>query len=106
MADPFVVDVVNAVIQAAGNLSPQVNLGGKTLVGIFLPSNWTAAGLSFQASPDGGGTFAELEDATAAAVAVSSITAGAAGMYVAIDPAKWRGINCIKVRSGLVGAPV
>lgn len=102
MADPFVVDIVPAVIGAGAALSAQVNLGQKTLVGIFLPSGWTTASLSFQASPDGGATFGELLDSAAAAIAVSSV---AAGNYITLDPAKWRGINCIKVRSGTAGAP-
>lgn len=105
MADPFVRDTVSAVIPAGASLSAQVNLGGKTLVGIVLPANWTTASLSFQASGDGGATFGELDDATAAAIAVSSITGGAV-VSVAVDPTKWRGINCIKVRSGTAGAPV
>src|SRR5262245_1418692 len=106
MADPFLIDVVNAPIGSGQSLSGQINLGGKTLVGIFLPSGWTTAGLSFQASPDGGATFAELDDTTAAAITVSSVTVGANGMFIAVDPTKWRGINCIKVRSGTVGAAV
>lgn len=103
MADPFLVDTQQVQISSGQSLSGQVNLGGKTLVGVFLPSGWTTAGLTFQASPDGGTTFGELQDATAAAVSISSV---AAGIYVALDPTKWRGINCIKVRSGTSGAPV
>lgn len=102
MADPFFDDVVVATIQSGTALSPQTNLGGKTLIGIFLPANWTTASLSFQASPDGGATFGELVDASAAAIAISSV---AAGIFVTLDPTKWRGINCIKVRSGTSGAP-
>lgn len=105
MADPFVVDTVITQIAAASALSPQANIGQKTLVGIFIPANWTTASLSFQASPDGGVTFAELDDATATAIAIASVTGGAA-LYVTLDPTKWRGIQCIKVRSGTAAAPV
>ena len=38
------------------SLSPQANLGNKLLVGIQMPAVWTAAALTFQASPDGGTT--------------------------------------------------
>ena len=106
MAGPYVTDVVVTTIAQNQSLSPQANIGDKTLIGIFLPSTWTAASLSFQASPDGGTTFAELVDSNAAAIAVSSITAGTNGTFIALDPSKWRGINCIKVRSGTSGAPV
>lgn len=96
---------VTAAIAAAQALSGQVNLGAKTLVGIFVPAAWTTAGMSFQASADGGLTFGELVDQTATAIAVSSITGGAA-VFIAFDPTKLRGVNCIKVRSGTAGAPV
>ncbi|SRR5260370_5519345 len=96
---------VTAQIAATQSLSPQVNLGAKTLVGLYLPANWTTAGLSFQASADGGATFGELLDQTATAIAVASV-AGGAVTFIAFDPAKLRGVNCIKVRSGTSAAPV
>lgn len=105
MADPFVLDVVPATIAAAGNLSPAINIGQKTLVGIVVPANWTTAGISFQASYDGGTTFGELLDQTATAIAVSSVTGGAVA-HIAFDPTKLKGVNCIKVRSGTSATPV
>lgn len=106
MADPFVLDVVSVPIAAgASGLSGVVRLGGKTLVGIVIPSTWVTAGLSFQASHDDGTTFGELLDETATAKSVSSITGGAYTV-IAVDPTKWRGIWCLKVRSGTSGAPV
>jgi hypothetical protein len=96
---------VTAAIAAGASLSGQVNLGAKTLVGIVIPANWTTAGLSFQASGDGGATFGELLDETATPKSVSSVTSGAYTV-IAVDPTKWRGINCIKIRSGTSAAPV
>ncbi len=103
MADPFVQEQVSAQIAAGQSLSAQVDIGGWTLVGIVVPANWTTAGLSFQASADGGATWGELLDMTATAITVSSI-AGAA--RIAIDPTKLRGVRSLKVRSGTSGAPV
>jgi hypothetical protein len=81
--------------------SAAVPLGAKTLHGIALPAGWDAAALTFQVSADGGTTWLEMQSISA----VVSYTV-AAGQYIAIDPALWRGINMIKVRSGTSGAPV
>lgn len=98
-------DVIPAPFTNGTSLTPQVNIGTKCLVGIIFPATWTTAGLTFQASGDGGTTFGELLDETATAKAVSSVTGGAYTI-VEVDPTKWRGINCLKVRSGTVGAPI
>ena len=105
MADPFVLDAIPVAIGSGAAISAQINIGQKTPVAIAVPANWTTAALSFQASGDGGATFGELLDATATAVSVSSITGGAYTV-IQLDPTKWRGINCLKVRSGSSGAPV
>ena len=98
-------DVINAQIGAGAALSGAVNIGDKTLVGIAIPANWTTAGLSFQASADGGTTFGELLDETATGKSISSITGGAYTV-IAVNPTKWRGIVCLKVRSGTSASPV
>jgi hypothetical protein len=74
-----------------------------------MPAAWTAADLTFQASPDGGLTFDELNTAdgvAADAAAPVQVHTPAASQFIGIDPAKFRGFNCIKVRSGTVGTPV
>ncbi|HVB67971.1 MAG TPA: hypothetical protein VNE67_08970 [Acetobacteraceae bacterium] len=95
-------DYSAATIAAAGSLSGAVGLGSKTLVGIAMPAAWTAAALTFQASADGGTTWLEVYSSSGTEV---SLTA-AAGQFIAIDPATWRGINDLKVRSGTAGVPV
>lgn len=106
MADPYLIDAISVPIPAgATGLSAAVGLGGKTLVGIVIPAAWLTAGISFQASGDGGVTFGELLDETATARAISSV-AGGAYTVIAVDPTKWRGINEIKVRSGTSATPV
>jgi len=83
-------------------LSPQVNLGNKLLVGFSMPAAWTAAALTFQVSYDGGTTFQDLYNSGGTEVSFTV----AANHFVALDPTLWRGINCIKVRSGTGSVPV
>jgi hypothetical protein len=90
-----------ATIASGTALSAAVPLGAKTLHGIAMSAGWDAAALTFQVSYDGGTTFQEMQSTSA----VVSYTAAAA-QFIAIDPAIWRGINMIKVRSGTSGAPV
>ena len=95
-------DQTAVTIASGTSLTAAVPLGAKTLVGIAMPaSGWDAAGLSFQVSADGGTTWLEMFSSSA----VIGYTA-AAGSYIAIDPALWRGINLIKVRSGTTGSAV
>jgi hypothetical protein len=101
MSSVYSVEIVTATITAGTALSAQVNIGDRQLCGIYIPSNWTTASMSFQASPDGGTTFGELLDNTATAISVSSVTAS---NFIALDPARLRCVNCIKVRSGTSGA--
>lgn len=93
---------INAVIPASGSLSPEVDLGQQTLVGIVMPAAWTAASLTFQVSPDGGTTWVELY--TYAGVALA-LTVGTS-QYIAVDPTQWKGVYSVKVRSGTSGTPV
>ena len=93
---------VQATIANGAALSGQVNLGNRLLVGIQMPATWTAASLTFQVSPDGGTTWLELYS-TAGTEQTFTV---AASQFIQIDPTQWRGINCIKVRSGTAGAPV
>lgn len=107
MADPFVQSVVNAAIAAGQSLSPEADLGGfGSLVGIQVPANWTTAGISFQCSIDGGATWAEITDIVGTPIAVGSLTGGTLVYFVALDPAKFRGVRAIKIRSGTQAAPV
>lgn len=105
MADPFVLNSVPVQITSGTALSSEIDIGGWTLVGIVVPSNWTTSGLSFQASADGGQSFGELLDMTATAIAISSVPGGAQA-FIAVDPTKWRGVRSLKVRSGTSSAPV
>jgi len=100
------IDNIAGQIAAGQSLSAQINIGTKSLVGLVLPGNWSAAagGISFQVSIDGGATWGELTTQAGAAYAIGFTAAGAA--YIAIDPATLRGIQSLKIRSGTAAAPV
>ena len=94
-----------AAIAAGQSLSGPVALGALTLVGISMPAVWTAAGLTFQVSPDGGVTWQELFDGAGNEVKV----VGAAGQFLmlpALPPYVWRGLNMLQLRSGTAVSPV
>src|SRR5579871_1744550 len=99
------IDYISAAIAQGAAISGEVDIGNKSLVGIWVPAAWVTAGISFQASVDGGTTWAELVDSTATAIAVSSVTGGAA-VFVALDPTKLRGPVALKVRSGTSASPI
>lgn len=91
-----------AVIANGTSLSSAIDLGAATLFGVQMPSSWTTANLTFQASTDGV-TYANLYDSTGTEVAV---TAGASQFIVLSTPAQWIGIRYLKVRSGTSGTAV
>jgi hypothetical protein len=100
------VDNIAGQIAAGQSLSAEIDIGTKSLVGLVLPANWSAAagGISFQVSVDGGTTWNELTTSAGAAFAIAFTAAGAA--YLAIDPATLRGVQALKIRSGTAGAAV
>lgn len=88
------------LIASGAALSAAVALGAKTIHGIAMSAGWDAAALTFQVSIDGV-TFLELQGISAVVQATV-----AAGQFIALDPAIWRGFNQVKVRSGTSGTPV
>lgn len=102
MADPFFQQQFTAEIAAGSAESGQIDLGGYSLVGIALPSNWTAADLTFRASADGGVTWYELADTTGL-VTIPSLSPDS---FVALDPKNWIAVRSLKVRSGTEQSPV
>lgn len=101
MSLPIGIEQISATIASGTSLSGAAALGAKTLVGIAMPAGWDAADLTFQVSADGGTTWLEMQSGSAAIDLKA-----AAGQYVAVDPALWRGVNMVKVRSGTSGAAV
>lgn len=89
-----------AVIESGGSLSGAVDLGGRKLVAIVMPSGWDAAGMTFQASPDGVTYYNVYDGSTEREVDV------AASYYSALSIADWVGIRWLKVRSGTAASAV
>lgn len=100
------VDVLTVQIASGTALSPEIDIGNKSLVGLLIPTNWTTAGLSFQVSPDAGVTFGEVTTVAGTPYAIGSVTGGTLAYYVAIDPTTLVGAMAFKVRSGTQAAPV
>lgn len=90
-----------ATIANGQALSGAAQLGGRLLHAIQMPSVWTSASMTFQASYDGA-TFANVYDQYGNELSVEV----AASRFVALDPTLFAGAQGIKVRSGTSGAAV
>jgi len=88
-------------IANGASLSGIVDLGSNDLVGIIMPSAWTAASLTFQFSIDGTNFY----DAYSATAELSS-TAAAASRMISINAANYDMGRYIKIRSGTSATPV
>lgn len=100
MAYPINIATYTATISSGSSLSTAIATGGQVPIGIVMPAGWDTAGLSFAVSADGT-NFLPLYDMSAEVTA-----AGAAGIYVALLPDKFIGVNLLKIRSGTVGSAV
>ncbi|MFZ1109842.1 MAG: hypothetical protein WAN43_16025 [Rhodomicrobium sp.] len=92
---------VTASFSAGQSLSAATGLGENALHGILMPAIWTPANLTFQVSLDGVNYF-EFYDAFGNEITVIAD----AGRYVQLDPAVWRAVNGVIVRSGIQLQPV
>jgi hypothetical protein len=101
VAYPYVLNPYPVTIANGNSLSPSVSIGADTLVGLWMPAAWNAAGITFQVSPDGT-NYAELQDGAGNAVSLV-VTAG---IFVYLSPTNWRSINMLKLRSGTLAVPV
>jgi hypothetical protein len=72
---------------------------------IITPAAWTAAAITFQASPDGV-TYYDLWFNDAEYTIASATVATAAARSIVLDPAVFYGIRYLKLRSGTSAAPV
>ena len=91
----------STVISNGTSLSAAVLVGDHTLVSIQMPSTWTSASLTFQASVDGI-TYQNVYSSTGTELTLTA----AASTYIYLDPAIFSGAIKIKVRSGTSGAAV
>jgi hypothetical protein len=101
-ANPGRICFFDATITNGTSLSGVIDLGSMTLCGVLISAAWTAAGLSFQGSPDGV-IYGKLIDASGTEITAASI---AGGEYLSLDPHKFFGTRFLKLRSGTNGTPV
>ena len=91
-----------ATIAASASLSGAIRLpAGHYLAAIVMPAAWTAADLTFQASP-AGTTYNNLYDDNGNEVTVTA----AASRFILLPPAEWYAMPFLKIRSGTSGAAV
>ena len=82
---------------AADGLSTVVHISGGIPVALIMPSTWTAADITFQASPVGSTAFYDV--ATFDGTVLQS-TSPVAGQWQHLDGDIFEGVDRLKVRSG------
>lgn len=96
---------VDATIANGAALSGAVELTEGQLVGMLMPSAWTAAAVSFDVSQDGA-TYAPLYNGNGEVRIASTYISTSERRFFALDPVDFLGWKFVKVRSGLNGAAV
>lgn len=92
----------DTTIASGASLSAAVVLGPHRAVAIVMPTDWTAASLTFEVSVDGGTTYKPLYDVYGQEY---TVPAGAA-RTILLPPSDFASFNALKVRSGSAGTPV
>ena len=95
---------VTVTITSGQSLSAEAQIGNSMIVGVLMPSTWTAANLTFQFATGSGGTFFNVYDEYGFERTVS--VAVTTGQYTQIEPNRLPCFNYVKVRSGTAGVPV
>ncbi len=102
-----IIDVGNNIISldmkisSGSSITDGQNLTRNRVCAIQMPSAWTTADLTFQASNDGA-TYVDVYDIYGTEVVVSADK----DRYIVIDPKIFANIKYIKLRSGTSGTPV
>lgn len=91
-----------ATIAINASLSDAIHLHNMRLFAIQMPAAWDAANLTFQGSADAGTTYYNVYDDNGAEVTI----AAAALRFIIFDPARFLGLQRLKIRSGTSGVPV
>lgn len=98
---------ITTTIAASGSLSSAIPLGkGGVIQAIQIPSAWTAAGLSFQSSLDGGTTYQDVYYDESGTDTEFTYPTTAASRNIHLYPDLFAGATHIKIRSGTSGTPV
>ena len=85
-----------ATIANGATESSEINLNGKTVCGLIMPSAFTGTTMTFKGARTVGGTFVTLKDTSGTD---KSITVGTS-RYIILDPADFAGIENLKLVSG------
>lgn len=108
------VSALSVTIANGESVSGEVSLERRNLVGLVVPTGWTAAGVGFMVSYDGGTTFVQLnilDHSTVPAgldefeILAADVPTGEA-IYIALDPTMFLGVTHAKVKSQTAGAAV
>jgi hypothetical protein len=92
---------LKATIASGAALSDGHKMYGGDLVGIQMPSAWTTANLTLQASVDGS-TYQNVEDDGGTEVTITA----QASVFIGLDPKLLEGATHLKIRSGTSGTAV
>jgi len=99
---PWPYNAPTATIANGASLSGAIDLGGQLLCSIALPSGWTTASITFQASHDNA-TYRNVYSTDGTEL---TVTTPAADRHIVLDPANFAGVQFVKIRSGTSGASV
>lgn len=94
---------VNVAIPAGQSMSDLALVNGK-VVGIYMPSGWDAADITFMVSQDASGNGVPVYDDGVERMIPSA--QAVAGRLISLDLKDWLLINVVRIRSGTSGAPV
>ena len=95
---------VTCTIAAGASLSGEVDGRGMRLAKIFMPSAWTAAGISFTEAEASAGTFNPLYDDSGLEIAVTA--AASTTIAISTNAIPLTGVGYLKVRSGTSASAV
>lgn len=90
-----------ATIAINQSLSAAIDLKGRSLVGIMMPSAWTTAQLSFQVSLDGS-TYVNLYNTQGD----EFISEASTSRFIAMSQFEFLPVRYVKIRSGTSAVPV
>lgn len=90
-------------IANGASVSSAADLGDTVLCGVISPAAWTAAAITFEASLDGVTWFPMRTTAGEVTIATGQISATEA-RYLAVNPADFRGVEWVRIRSGVSGS--
>lgn len=105
---------ISVTIANGESLSGAASIERRNLVGLVVPTGWTAAGIGFMVSYDGGTTYVQLnitDHSTAPAgldefeVLAADVPTGEA-IFIALDPSVFLGATHVKVKSQTAGSAV